>query len=622
MTRGIDTLHELVPRDRRRNLLYRRNLLDRCQSSAAARDLVTEACRRDCLFWINSWVLQYNPKSIGSGSPLVGPFVTWECQEPAVERILWCVENQRDLVIEKSRDMGASWLCLLVMDWLFLFHKWQKLHCISRHEHAVYKPGDSDSLFWKLNFVHDHLPAWMAGDHVKRTKLVYVNSRTNSSITGEASTGKAGVGGRATMMFIDEFGQIREDYEVYGRTSDTTACRVFNSTHTGTGSAFFDILYGKLAAGASYEHLRMHWTDHPDKRRGLYKVEPKSRRPDPLDAAYDYGPDFHFVRDAGPTGGPHPYVRSPWYDDQCRRKGSPRQVAIDLDIDPRGASSQFFDPMVVADLKREFAKDPEWVGDIDYDKDAGRPIGLVAAPGGPLKLWLTPGFDGRPPRDVYGAGCDLSTGSGVTPTCMTFVNARGEKVAEYTNAFIGPVNFAACAVALCRLFCAHDGRGARMAWEAQGPGGPFTDRVMDLGYFHVYYQTDQFSLSKKQSDRPGFHSSPQSKRLLLENYRTALQTRAFVNRSEAALDETLLFVYDGRSVANGRESAGDDPSGAGLNHGDHVIADALAWMMVKADAAPPPARPRPDLIRRNTLAYRRKVHEDRLEQLDNPWDQR
>src|SRR5262245_14205431 len=214
--------HRFVPKDPIENLHFRRWVLRRCRKDDHFRLAIYEACRTDILFWVNCMVWQFNPrKKEWPGE--AAPFITWDFQDRALLKkpnvpwpgdsedldgdagLLWAIEHDQDLVIEKSREMGASWLCLLVMYWLWLFHPRKKFLCISRNEASVDEPGEPDSLFWKLDFVWKYLPDWMRprGWRAKsRQKLSFVNPENGSAITGQASTGKAGVGGRATAMFV------------------------------------------------------------------------------------------------------------------------------------------------------------------------------------------------------------------------------------------------------------------------------------------------------------------------------------------------------------------------------------------------------------------------------------
>ena len=98
----------------------------------------------------------------------------------------------------------------------------------------------------------------------------------------------------------------------------------------------------------------------------------------------------------------------------------------------------------------------------------------------------------------------------------------------------------------------------------------------DCRFGNIYYSTNDTSLSKRQSDRPGWFSTSEGKKDLLSNYRELLMTGGIINPSDKALTQASEFVY----LPNGRIEHGGsvltiDPSDKGDNHGDVVIADAL-----------------------------------------------
>lgn len=563
--------HLKVPKDAAANLRFRRHLLTAAATDPRVQAALREACRLDFLFFVNVFVWQYNPRQPGAE---VGPFVSWDFQDESVPCILGAIEDQDDMLIEKSREMGATWWFLIAETWLWLFHGWKKFHNMSRNEKAV-EADDPDCLFWKIDFLLAKLPTWLLPKKSRRNKLFFGNDDNGSTVTGDASTGKAGVGGRATAMFIDEFSQIKEDYEVLHRTSDTTSCRIFNGTHLGLDTAFYE-----LSQRVDMKKLVWHWTLHPEKKRGLYRAV--DGKLEILDKIYEFRADYPFVLDGTPSGGPCPGLRSPWYDQQCRRKGSTRAVAMDLDIDPKGSVSQFFDPMTIRVL-RQLASAPKWQGDLHFERDTGKPQALVASPAGRIRMWLVPVSDRAVPLGKYAAGADLATGSGATNSCVSIINAlTGQKVLEYASPDVRPEALAPLAVALCRLFRTEAGDGAMFAWEQQGPGLLFGKAVVDLGYRNIYYKTDEFELTKTVSDTPGWYPSPNNKRLLLEEYRAALQGRQFANPSDEALATCLAFRYGkGGVVEHGGEAGGQNLAGARVNHGDLVIADALAWKMAQ-----------------------------------------
>lgn len=585
------TYYKSVPKPMRSNLNRRKEILSLARGSKDVQKGLMEACKRDVLFWINLFVWQYNPNAIGEGSLETGPFITWDFQDAALisrdeqePGILWCIENRKDLVIVKSREMGASYLCLLVILWLFLFHPWKKILLLSRNQETVYRPGDSDCLFWKLEFIADRLPEWMTRGRIKKRKLTWTNPLTNSAITGQATTAAAGVGGRAKLIFVDEFSRFQVDYEVLQHTASTSGCRIFNGTHLGTGTAFYELTDPDSAVGSYIKKLWMHWSQHPDKYKGAYRYNEALNQVELLDKSFRHDPYYDFVREARPAGGPYPGVRSPWYDDMCRRLANSRGVAMDLDIDPRGSVSQVFDSLLIHSLKESYGLLPRWQGEVEQNKESGE-WELVKKENGPLMLWVMPSHDGKVPSSRYGIGGDISMGLGSTLSCLSIGDAEtGEKVGEYATANESPDKLAPKAVALGNLF--HDANNfpAKLAWEIPGPGSLFGKYVLEAGYANVYYRSSVRLLDRgKSSDNPGWASGTKdAKKTLLKDYEAGLKSRQFINRHGLALDECLDFKFNERGdPEHNKEKMKNDPTGARDNHGDRVIADALCWKMLQ-----------------------------------------
>lgn len=566
--------HLQVPRDPVGNRRFRVATLERCKTDKVLRAGLLEMCWQDILFWVNVFGWQFNPKK-KKGNLEVGPFITWDFQEDALMLMLRCVEEDDDLLIEKSREMGASWLIIFLFSWLLNFRRHQTLLLISRNEKAV-ESESQDSLFWKLDFIHSFLPAWLLPQGLNRRKLYVSNPWTESAISGEATTEKAGVGGRATAIAIDEFSQIKEDRQILSRTSDTSDCRIFNGTHKGMGTAMYE-----LSKRPDMRKLQMHWSQHPDKVAGLYRYHHENQSIEVLDKSYKYQPDFQFVMDGTPTGGPFPGLRSPWYDKQCLRKAGERDVAMDLDINPEGTVEQFFNPITLRGLRDEYCMAPLWTGDLDYDDQFGTPRSLLSLPNGRLKLWIKPTVRMLVPFGEYVLGADVATGSGATPSCLAIANRNtGEKVGEYANPFIEPKEFAVFCVAVARLFQTEDKRPAMFIWEIPGPGYTVGVKVLELGFREIFWKTNEFSLGKKESDQPGWYGSNENRETMLRDYRSALYTRQFLNRAADSLMECLKFSYNKQGLLkHATESTPNDPSGAKQNHGDQVIADALACKM-------------------------------------------
>lgn len=608
----------LVPRDVTTNLLMRRRVLAECDRDPAARAAVKAACAADCLFFVNLFGWQFNPKK--PPAEAVGPFCTYPYQDEAVGVILAAAGDEEDLVIEKSRTMGATWLCLFVSVWDFLFHDWRKDLLFSRKEEMVKDRSDSDSLFWKIDFILDRLPGWLmpAGwsDRLHKNKSGYENPELGSSITGTSTTGDAGVGGRAGRMFLDEFARVRDGFDVVQGTAAVAVSRIFNSTHTGSGTAFFKLCYDPIS---SARKLRMHWTQHPEYNRGLYRYDPAQDKVVLLDGwsgtvtadgvPYRYPEEYQFVRAELPAGGFAPGVRSPYYDKECRKLlNDPRKIAVELDIDALGSQRQFFPGLLLAALVRK-ARKPAWRGDVHYDRDTGRPVGLVEVENGPLKIWCPLDGNLRPPPRHYGFGGDISAGSGATPSCLAFWDEFGDMVAEYETATVEPKDFAPVATALGWWFAGPGGEAARFAWEIPGPGLTFGVRVLEIGYPNVFMRAaDPLEKIKgKKAPKAGWANTRQTFLAVMEEYRYALSQGLARNPSEAGVKSLGDVVYTEGGAENVAKEVSDDPSGASVHHGDLGTAGAIGWMVVRQRVRPPEAKEPAAAPHPSSLAVRREM---------------
>lgn len=552
-----------VPKTLRENLAWRRALLEKCRGSRELRAEVWAACSRDILFFCNALGWVFEPREARRL-----PFLTWGFQDRAMVEIEGAVGKQ-DIGIEKSRDMGGSWMILYILLWRWLFRKDQAFLLVSRNEDCVDKPSDPDSLFWKLMFILEGLPGWMR-PNIERTNLHLLNRDMRSVIDGASTTGNVGRSGRRLAVLNDEFAAFGtgDDYKALASTQSVTNCRIFLSTPQGGSGAFYDVMHKK---DSGLKKIRLHWSDHPHKRPGLYTSERGLVRV--LDGGYEFPAGYRFILD-GKT-------RSPWYDNECRRSPIPQIIAQELDIDYLGSEYAFFDHAKVDGSIERDARTPFQVGDLSWDHQACEARGFSPGDRGGFSLWVNlVGERMVPPQDrPYVVACDVAEGTGASNSCLVvWDNRTKEKVAEYKDPNIDPGLFGSFAVAVCRWFAGEDGEsGAFLIWEANGPGRSFGKAVVGAGHRNIYYRTEEQRLLKKESDFPGWFSTPDAKKGLLTEYRRALCEGLIVNRSVAALMECKEYIFTaGGAVVHARSQKSVDPSGARESHGDIVIADALA----------------------------------------------
>jgi hypothetical protein len=584
-----------VPKDLVGNLRWRAESMEEVLRDPESIDYFREACKKDPLFFINAFCWTYDPRN--EEHPKL-PFILYECQEEAMLDLFRAI-GDHDMLIEKSRDMGASWITIAVFTWCWLFLPGFSGLFVSRVEEYVDKPGNPKAMFWKFDYLLSSIPSWLRpsgySDTVHRCKLHAENPENGSVIDGESTNTNVARGDRRTAILLDEFAAVEQGHKVLSSTRDATNCRLFNSTPNGVNNAFYAIRQTGI------ERIRLHWSLHPLKNRGLYTTGEHGELKvlDPANYPIDYRP----ILDGK--------IRSPWYDEECKRAGSPQEIAQELDIDYLGSGFQYFSAPAIHKAVRDSARPPILVGELDYDDTTGEPIRFVENPGGKLRLWCLLDGKGNPPTDhKLSAGADVSAGTGASNSCLAgYDTSTYCKMFEYANAHIRPEAFAKQAVAICKWF-----GGAYLIWESGGPGRQFGSRVEEIGYGNVYLRRREEALSKNVSDIPGVATTKETKLMFMGEYRSAVEKGECINRSKEALLETLEYIFSPNGgVEHSRSQSKTDPSGAKDNHGDRVIADALSWKALKERARMPEPETREVPV--GSLAWRNQLREEQQREL-------
>jgi hypothetical protein len=525
-----------------RNLAERRDLIQECLHSPTMAAAVRRQCATDILFWLNLFGWLFEPRS-----KQYLPFLTYPFQDQAILTIRDAL-GREDVLIEKSRCMGATWMCLAVFVHDWQFHPLGSYALVSRGMDLVDSTGDPDSLFWKVDCLLKLQPDFLV-PKFRRTEAHLENLDLGGTIDGFSTTGNVLRGGRRTAALVDEFAAFeRQDgYAALAATQAATPCRIFNSTPQGDAGAFADM------AKSGIKKLRLHWSDHPVYSVGLY-TDKKGKQ------------------------------RSTWYDAEWKRMPIPILFAQEYDIDYAGSGGRFFPADLITRLIAD-ACDPYMQGTVVWEEGSPHEPEWIDDDNGALLLWTYLDDKSRPVEGQYVIGADISAGTGATNSVLSVADKKtGNKVAELAISTASPDEFAEMAVGLGKFF--HD---ATLIWEMNGgPGTRFGSRVIALGYRNVYWRTNEQSLSKKQSDTPGWHSTRQNKMSALQGYLTCLASGRFVNLSKNALAECSEYIYlpsGGVGSRRAQPAIGDkraslDPSGARENHGDRPMADALACKLV------------------------------------------
>lgn len=590
-----------------RNIAQRRHILALCKDSESMQRLFRAACRDSFLVYCNLFLLTFHQvahtaqgRTMERGSKHF-PFITWPVQDDAVTELIASTgltgQPAETMILDKSREMGATWLCLAAMVWLWTFHKdVSMLMCADRGD-AVDStgrmeldvdtsgvvPGSPDTLFWKIDYMLANVPRWMR-PRFMRTQMHLQNVDNGSVLDGSTTRDNLGRGGRRALVLVDEASAIKNLRSIDESTQDTAACRWFNATPRGAH------YFSELRSGGKSKVIVLGWWDHPEK-----------------------GCD-------GPNGEPGRYIEHDeekgeevitgwWREKEKKRRQSMQDVAQNIDIDHLGAGKVVFDLGVLNRHLATYCRPPDHILSIDHTKDGkDRDLSIRAKkwqevllhrerPGdsiqGKLLWWGNLKFDkdrraARPDQQhTYILAADVSGGNGASNSVIAILDRNlRTKVGEYVSASISPDGLARV-MAMLGLWCGGVRGYGYLIWEANGPGGRVTrvlTRFLNYPWLHKRSITDEsFDVTQ---DKLGWWNSQQTLRDGAEGLRGAYAAGEFIDPSELAVQEAMKWVrYDGGSIGPGPLEF--ESIEARATHGDRVIAN-LQLVVASAIDLPAP----------------------------------
>lgn len=231
--------------------------------------------------FILDWITTYDPRNASRGLPTTMPFCMFPRQIDYIQFMHECVHDESGGLVEKCRDMGASYVTLAYAVWAWLYMPGVAIGVGSRKEILVDRIGDPDSLLQKVRMMIDMLPRdlfWPKGfkpkDHMPSMKIL--NPATGAVISGEAGD-NIGRGGRKMIFVTDESAHYERPELIEAALADNTNVRIDISSVNGPGNVF----HRRRMAGEVWEPGKrmtpgktrvfiMDWRDHPAKDQAWY----------------------------------------------------------------------------------------------------------------------------------------------------------------------------------------------------------------------------------------------------------------------------------------------------------------------------------------------------------------
>lgn len=192
--------------------------------------------------FINHWCNTFDPRNAMDPDALTTmPMVLFPRQHELVSFFLALVSGNANGLVEKCRDMGATWVAVGFSVWLLLFRPGAAVGWGSRKAEYVDKIGDPKSIFEKIRQCIYGLPRefWPAGFVPERhmTSMRVVNPENGASIIGEIGD-SIGRGGRTLIYFKDESAHYEHPDLIEAALGQNTNVQVDISSVNGLGNVF------------------------------------------------------------------------------------------------------------------------------------------------------------------------------------------------------------------------------------------------------------------------------------------------------------------------------------------------------------------------------------------------
>ena len=298
---------------RERVLRYRKHIRKMADADENVRRSVMYFAANDPAYYCCIFGIIYEPRWRDGRPPGWRPWIPYAFQ---VETFRWIIDVSRKTgprghgIVEKARDMGASWMCCLIAIHYYLFADAGDLGFSSRSQVEVDERGNPKSLFTKLRGLLTiapgieadlRLPDWLmpAGfmPRVHDKTMLMTHPSKPITIAGSTTTKNAGRGNRTTYWFNDE-AAFNPYYGMARATQVSVTDHIFSVSSAGLddGGAFKSEVDTARTAGDNpsapgSSYLRLDWWVNPLNDNAWYEAK-KAEMNDPYAFAREVEIDY------------------------------------------------------------------------------------------------------------------------------------------------------------------------------------------------------------------------------------------------------------------------------------------------------------------------------------------
>lgn len=283
------------------------------------RDTLLEMAKtasEDPVYFIDTFLYTFNPKQ----EPYHLRFRLFPFQKRLIRDLVYAIRNGEDIFIEKTREMGVTYVILGVLLWFWLYEPASNFLIGSRKEDYVdnrrggVTGNKEESLFGKLDYmltkIQENSSFILPEGFNKERNFTYmslVNPVNGNAISGESSNPNFSRGGRQRAIFLDEFAFWDEGNAVWGATADTTRCRIVATTPGIKPSKAKRLRFGK--DGETIKVITLPYNLDPRKNKAWLEEQRKRR------STEDFNREIMVNWELSITGRVYPEIENAAYGD-------------------------------------------------------------------------------------------------------------------------------------------------------------------------------------------------------------------------------------------------------------------------------------------------------------------
>ena len=467
-------------------------------------------------------------------------------------------------IVLKARQQGISTYCAARVFWKTFFTPYTR-SVVMAHDSAT-----SDALFNMSRNIIDNMenPPELQKSNAK--EIIFQENKSGYRLY-TAGAKEAGRGTTPTIAHLSEVGFWQFDEQILaglfqGISQEEGTEVILESTANGASGEFYRLYQGAMRGENEYIPIFLPWYITKEYRREAPEDMELTTEEWELLEKYDLDNDQLY-----------------WRRLKIAESGE-RKFKQEYPASPEEAflvtGNSVFDQQIINNIA---VQAPQYIREYDekssYFEDAKE---------GHLEIWVPPSFEDR-----FIIGADVALGVGQDHSTAVVMNKERQVCALFRDNFTDPSNFGDILFYLGRYF-----NNALLAVESNSLGIATLNRLKQMNYMNLYYQTKAANLLNDEGGKPGFRTTVSTKPMIIGNLKRAIEEDDLWIPSDTIVGELRTYV----AAENGSTNA------LAGNFDDTVMALAIAFEAYRTHQ---------HRLTDDTVSWRDKVGQ--LEQENTQW---